>query len=138
MEIIAKKILGGTYGRELINYRVRSGDVLGKIAERYHVRIGDIKSWNNLNSNMIRTGQNLKIWVLPSYHAGALVAKNNTTTEQAPAKVSLPNSKIYIVQPGDTLWDISRKFDGLTIEKIKTLNNLKSNNLQPGQKLILG
>ncbi|MEQ9593197.1 MAG: LysM peptidoglycan-binding domain-containing protein [Cyclobacteriaceae bacterium] len=138
LEIIAKKILGGTYGRELINYRVRSGDVLGKIAERYRVRVGDIKSWNNLSSNMIRTGQNLKIWVLPSYHSEALVARNNAGSQHAPAKVSLPNSKIYVVQPGDTLWDISRKFDGLTIEKLKTLNNLKSNNLQPGQKLIVG
>ncbi len=138
LEIIAKKILGGTYGRELINYRVRSGDVLGKIAERYRVRVGDIKSWNNLSSHMIRTGQNLKIWVLPAYHSEAVVAKKNTEAQQASAKVSLPDSKIYVVQPGDTLWDISRKFDGLTIEKIKALNNLKSNNLQPGQKLILG
>jgi membrane-bound lytic murein transglycosylase D len=41
------------------------------------------------------------------------------------------------VQPGDTLWDISRKFQGLTIEKIKALNNLKTNKLKPGQKLIV-
>ena len=43
----------------------------------------------------------------------------------------------YVVKRGDTLWDISRKFEGLTIEKLKSLNNLSSNKLQPGQKLIV-
>ena len=47
-------------------------------------------------------------------------------------------SKTYVVQPGDTLWDISKKFEGLTIEKIKTLNNLDNAKIQPGQKLIIG
>jgi membrane-bound lytic murein transglycosylase D len=36
------------------------------------------------------------------------------------------------------LWDIAKKFQGLTIEKIKILNNLKTTKLQPGQKLIVG
>jgi membrane-bound lytic murein transglycosylase D len=40
--------------------------------------------------------------------------------------------------PGDTLWDISRKYEGLSIEKIKQLNNLTNNKIKPGQKLIIG
>ena len=139
LEALAKNTLGSTYGRELVAYRVRSGDVLGKIAERYHVRVGDIKNWNNLNSNTIRIGQRLNIWVLPSNrdYTPTAVASN----QQAPKATEVmlpPDAKIYTVQPGDTLWDISRKFEGLTIEKIKTLNNLKSTKLQPGQKLIIG
>ena len=43
----------------------------------------------------------------------------------------------YTVQPGDTLWDISKRMPGLTVEKIKSLNNLKGNSLKPGQKLII-
>lgn len=136
LEALAKNTLGSTYGRELVTYRVRSGDVLGKIAERYHVRVGDIKNWNNLNTNMIRIGQKLNIWVLPSYGSPQLTAKTEVKT--SPVVQVAPGGKIYIVQPGDTLWDISRKFEGLTIEKIKTLNNLQSNKLQPGQKLIIG
>jgi len=65
------------------------------------------------------------------------VASNQHPTP-APEAMLPPNAKIYTVQPGDTLWDISRKFEGLTIEKIKTLNNLKTTKLQPGQKLIIG
>jgi membrane-bound lytic murein transglycosylase D len=103
------------------------------------VRVGDIKNWNNLNSNTIRIGQRLNIWVLPSNrdYTPTAVASN----QQAPKATEVmlpPDAKIYTVQPGDTLWDISRKFEGLTIEKIKTLNNLKSTKLQPGQKLIIG
>jgi membrane-bound lytic murein transglycosylase D len=52
--------------------------------------------------------------------------------------VAIPDSKTYTVQPGDTLWDISKKFEGLTIEKIKSLNKLNNSKLQPGQKLIIG
>jgi len=140
LEALAKNTLGSTYGRELVTYRVRSGDVLGIIAERYRVRVADIKNWNNLGSNTIRIGQRLNIWVLPSnrdYTPPTSVARH----QQAPKanEVIFPSdAKIYTVQPGDTLWDISRKFEGLTIEKIKTLNNLKSTQLQPGQKLIIG
>ncbi|MBL7866126.1 MAG: LysM peptidoglycan-binding domain-containing protein, partial [Cyclobacteriaceae bacterium] len=50
----------------------------------------------------------------------------------------MPSDKTYVVQEGDTLWDISRKFKGLTVEKLKALNNLKDNQLSPGMKLILG
>jgi membrane-bound lytic murein transglycosylase D len=50
----------------------------------------------------------------------------------------IPGSKTYIVQQGDTLWDISRKFEGLSIESIKNLNNLKDNKIKPGQTLIIG
>ena len=52
--------------------------------------------------------------------------------------INLQGSKTYVVQPGDTLWDISKKFNGLTIEKIKTLNKLSNSKIQPGQKLIVG
>lgn len=44
-----------------ITYRVRSGDVLGKIAQRHHVSVRDLRAWNNLRSNMIHPGQRLRI-----------------------------------------------------------------------------
>ena len=53
--------------------------------------------------------------------------------------VKLQNERIiHSVQPGDTLWNISRRYEGITVEQIKKLNNLKGNELKPGQKLILG
>jgi membrane-bound lytic murein transglycosylase D len=138
LEALAKNTLGSTYGRELVAYRVRSGDVLGTIAERHHVRVGDIKNWNNLSSNTIRIGQRLNIWVVPSDPDKQPVVAGTTTAPKVQTQLLPSGTKVYIVEPGDTLWDISRKFEGLTIEKLKTLNNLKSTKLQPGQKLIIG
>lgn len=130
-EVMARNSIGDTFGREMVYYKVVSGDVLGIIAERHGVRLSDLKAWNNLQSNTIRTGQRLVVWVKP----GSKSATPVVTTESV---LLPPNTKTYIVQPGDTLWDISRKVPGLTVEKIKDLNNLKGNTLKPGQKLIVG
>jgi membrane-bound lytic murein transglycosylase D len=115
---------------------VRSGDVLGKIAIRHNVRVNDIKKWNNLSGNTIRVGQRLNIWLRqPSSSEVAMATK---PTYAKPVSVSaIPDSKMYVVQPGDTLWDISRKFEGLTIDKLKELNNLANTKIHAGQKLII-
>jgi membrane-bound lytic murein transglycosylase D len=132
VELLAKRLDTNTYGRELIVYRVKYGDALGLIAQRHRVKVDDLRKWNNMRGNMIRTGQRLNIWVIPSQKVGK-------ATPKSPAMpVSPPDGNTYVVQPGDTLWDISKKFQGITIEKIKSLNNLKSNRLEPGMKLIIG
>ncbi len=133
IETLAKNEVGNTYGRELIVYSVKNGDALGLIAHRYRVRMDDLRKWNKLKGNMIRTGQRLNIWVIPSQRVTQVVKPVPT-----PLSTASTDTNTYIVQPGDTLWDISRKFQGVTIEKIKTLNNLKSNRLEPGMKLIVG
>lgn len=134
LEMLARNSAGSTYGRDRIVYKVRSGDVLGSIAIRHHVTVSDLKKWNNLSSNTIRIGQRLNIWLKPSQ--GNVVASARSSTPSQPSPI--PNSKTYVVQPGDTLWDISRKFDGLTIEKLKSLNNLNGSKIHAGQKLVLG
>jgi membrane-bound lytic murein transglycosylase D len=137
-EMLAKNAAGNTYGREVVIYNVKSGDAISVVAQRYRVRVEDIRKWNNLSSNTIHTGQKLKVWVLPSQVASTKQSVASGTPGSQSSALELPaGSKTYTVQPGDTLWDISKKFDGLTIERIKTLNNLKTNKLQPGQKLII-
>ncbi|MBS1543118.1 MAG: transglycosylase SLT domain-containing protein, partial [Bacteroidetes bacterium] len=68
-EQIAINAVGNTAGRDLVVYHVKNGDVLGLIAQRHRVRVEDIRTWNNLQSNMIRAGQRLNIWVLSSQRA---------------------------------------------------------------------
>jgi membrane-bound lytic murein transglycosylase D len=133
LENLAQVSAGSTYGRELITYRVQNGDGLGLIAQRHHVRVEDLRSWNNLRGNLIHPGQLINVWILPSTKVS-----NSVSVSASPQSVFPSDAKLYIVQPGDTLWDITKKFEGLTVERIKTLNNLKSNKLQPGQKLIVG
>jgi len=133
LELLAKTMQGSTYGRERIVYKVKSGDVLGSIALRNRVSVADIKKWNNLRGDVIRTGQRLNIWIKTNTRNTATASTRANTTA-----TDLQGRKTYIVQAGDTLWDISRKFNGLTIEKIKTLNKLTNSKIQPGQKLIVG
>jgi membrane-bound lytic murein transglycosylase D len=110
-------------GKELLYYLVKSGDALGLIAQRYGVKQDDLKRWNNLTSNLIHPGQRLKVWIKPVPTA----AKVQATV--------VP--EVYVVQAGDSLWNISQKFQGLTIDKIKELNKLTGNSIKPGQKLVL-
>ncbi len=111
-------------------YKVKSGDALGKIATKHGVSISQLRNWNNLNSNLIKVGQILII------HTGQ---EQSTVTSPALAlnEATSPTSKTYTVQPGDSLWIISKKHS-LTIEQIKRLNNLNSTNIKPGQRLIIG
>lgn len=146
--------IGGS--NQKIVYKVKKGDVLGKIAEKHKVSIAQIKNWNNLKSNNILIGQNLIIYTSSSSETATAAnatgvdntvrtsttgTSNNTASASAVSTGSASGGKIpktYQVQPGDSLWKISRKFDGLTVEQIKKLNNLKDNNIKVGQKLILG
>ncbi|MCO6357881.1 lytic transglycosylase domain-containing protein [Roseivirga pacifica] len=131
-EKMAKNMPGSTFGKEKVVYRVRSGDVLGKIALKYNVRVTDIRAWNNLRGSMIRVGQRLTLYTGPDF------LTDNTMVQRKPKDQPIPASKVHVVQPGDTLWDISRMYKGLSIEKLKTLNNLKNNQLKPGMKLKVG
>ncbi len=114
-----------------IRYRVRSGDFLGKIARRYGVRVSQIKRWNGLRSNNLRIGQRLTI-----YPRRPVINKpKKKTTAIAASKVG--NSKIYTVKAGDTLWSISKRFQGVSIENLKSWNGINGSGLKPGMKLKL-
>ena len=138
LKYLARNTPGSTYGRKKLTYRVRSGDVLGTIARRYHVRVSDIKAWNNIRGTMIRIGQRLNIWVLPDYNSQT----KNLYTVDLPKAVKeekferIDGQKVYYVRSGDSLWSISRD-NNTTIEKLKSANRLGSNTIRPGQSLII-
>ena len=93
-------------------YVVKKGDSLWSIAKKYNMTVDELKSINNLKSNLLSIGQRLKI------------------------KESDDNQNIYIVKKGDTLYKIANMY-GTTVDNLKALNNLKSNNLSIGKKLIV-
>lgn len=139
LELLAKNMAGSTYGRDRIVYKVRSGDVLGSIAIRHKVSVADLKKWNNLRGNTIRTGQRLTVWVRGNTNTSAVASNKAATKKNTQAITSTSaGKKTYTVQPGDTLWDITQKFNGLTVEKIKSLNKLNGNKIHAGQKLVVG
>lgn len=96
-------------------YIVKRGDSLYSIANLYNIPVQDLINYNNLSGEIITVGQVLNI------------PPNNTING---------NSNIYVVQKGDNLWSISRKY-GVTVNSIRMLNNLNSDVLSIGQTLII-
>ena len=112
---------------EEIIYKVKSGDVLGVIAQRYHVSVNDLRSWNNIRGNTIYPGQ--KLVILQKSNG---TVSSSTQSNQTPS----PSSNYHMVRKGDTLWDIAKLYPGVTVEDLKRLNgNTDLNRLQPGQKI---
>lgn len=110
-----------------IRYRVKSGDYLGKIAEKHGVGVSQIKRWNGLKSNNLRVGQRLTIYPTKPIASASKKSVAKTTTKG--------NVKLYTVKNGDSLWSISQKFPGVTVQNIKNWNDISSNKLKPGMKL---
>ncbi len=110
-----------------IRYRVRSGDYLGRIARKFGVRVSDIKRWNGLRNNNIRVGRRLTIYPKKP-------AFTNVAPKKSKKKVN-PNAKVYVVQSGDSLWSISQKFNGVSVQNLKDWNDISGTKLKPGMKL---
>ena len=118
----------GTGGGNVIRYRVRSGDYLGRIASRYHVSVRQIMNWNHLRSNNIRVGQ-----VLTIYQGGAAPAASSTSSSSGSSKAASGEYTVYTVRAGDSLFKISQRY-GVTVKAIMDLNHCSSN-IKAGQKL---
>lgn len=130
---------------DYITYYVRRGDFLGKIANQYGTTVSTIKRDNGLYSNNLNIGQRLKI-VNKNKQQTEPVQKQVEKKIEEVAKVSTnPEStnekafKYYTIQPGDTLWDIASKFEGVSVTRLKQLNDVNNvRRLKPGQKIIIG
>lgn len=112
-----------------VRYRVRSGDYLGKIANKYGVRVSQIKNWNNLHSNALKIGQRLTIYPRTPVANSAVSSK--------PKKVVPQGRKTYTVRQGDSLWKIANKFPGVSVANIKVWNDISGTKLKPGMKLVV-
>lgn len=109
-------------------YKVRNGDYLGKIAEKFGVRVSQIKRWNGMRSNRLKIGQRLNIY------PKKMIAHKKSSRK----KNKLPKGphKVYVVEDGDSLWTISKKYPSVSVDQIKKWNNIWSvKSLKPGMKL---
>jgi len=127
-EIIASKIEQlPTYRiSNLRRYVVQKNDTLYKIAKKYNISPLQLAEANNINiGKPLKKGTVLIIPSSKTYYSYARKIQENKI-----------NSNAYIVQPGDTLYSLSIKFD-IEIDELKRINSLKSNLINPGQRLIV-
>ena len=121
-QILKIPVKGGIYANypEKIIYKVKTGDQLGFIAEKYNTRASEIRKWNGMKANdsSIYPGQKLTLFV-----------------KGQPVK-DTPKKNVYIVKSGDNLSIIAKNYN-TTISKIKSWNSMESSTIYPGQKLTI-
>jgi membrane-bound lytic murein transglycosylase D len=140
-------------GKVKLIYTVKEGDNLGYISEWYRVGLSEVRYWNNIYRNTIRIGQKLAIYVDPSkseYYSKvnsmsfadkqAMVGKSIPVNSQvATASQDTETDGEYIthtVRYGDTIWDIVKLYDSVTITEVLSLNNISDpQKIKVGQKL---
>ncbi len=133
-----------------VTYRIRKGDSLGKIAEWYHVRVSDLRLWNEIPyGSSIRAGSVMTLWLAPDQaekyasidhlsdtdHAKLITAKDQSPESAVPvASKSSSHWVSYRVKKGDTLAKIALRFN-VAMDDIQKWNNLTSDQIQKGQQL---
>ena len=109
-------------------YTVKSGDVLGKIAERHGCTVAQLKSWNGLTSNNIKVGQKLIV------AAPAAKASQTAQTSKA-ASSSSGEYTTYVVKEGDSFYSIAKNYPGVSAQNIMDYNGLNSSKIRPGMTI---
>lgn len=109
-------------------YYVHSGDSLYRIARNHGISLSTLLEWNHLSvDSIIHPGQGLMV----------SEGSSSSTEEAEETSSSIESTETtYTVQPGDGLWRIAKNH-GLTLDELKSLNQLTSNIIQPGQVLIV-
>lgn len=115
-------------GEEAVTHTVQAQETLFSISKQYGVSISEIKSWNDLSDNALEVGQELTIYQNGEEDNGQDSNESivvNSTTQQ---------NTYYTVKSGDTLYRIATEH-GMTVDELKELNDLTSNNIAVGQQL---
>ena len=135
-----------------IIYKIQQGDYLGKIAQKFGVKVSDIQAWNGLSGTNITAGKTLVIWTdKKSAQSSQTTQTKTTTTAQKPATQSASTStsstatfnakdytlvETYTVKSGDNPYNIAKRYSWATADEILKWNNISDpSKLQIGQKL---
>lgn len=108
-------------------HKVKQGQNLSQIASKYNVTVSQLKKWNHLHGHKIAVGQRLTVWQKGEKKTKAHESINYPS----------PKKRYHLVKQGDTIWSISRKYENVSVEEIKRLNNISDSDLKIGQQLLI-
>jgi membrane-bound lytic murein transglycosylase D len=125
-------------GGELFLHVVKSGETLSRISNLYNVTPEIIMQWNNLeNIHRIKANQTLALYLEgPILAEATLVSYSQAKLTDSSTESNESRITYYKVKRGDSLWGIARKFS-VSPQKLKKWNNLKSNLIHPGKRLMV-
>ncbi|HHH36433.1 MAG TPA: LysM peptidoglycan-binding domain-containing protein [Gammaproteobacteria bacterium] len=119
-----------------VRHRIREGETLGHIARRYGTTVAVLRQVNGLRGHLIRAGKSMLIPVATR----DLRAYRLSEEQRLRAIRSRPRGSrriIHVVRPGDTFWDLSRKY-GVGMRQLARWNGMATRDfLRPGQKLVI-
>nr|MBP6586151.1 LysM peptidoglycan-binding domain-containing protein [Flavobacterium sp.] len=122
-------------------HKVKKGDNLGEISEKYGVTVAEIKKWNKLKSNNIPLGKSLKIitnervvTTVKKEVKSDAIASNDRPKKEQKSDVADKEDSFYVVQQGDNLSTIAKKYN-VSIDDLKQWNDLSDNTIQLESKL---
>lgn len=107
---------------------VKRGDTLWGISQTYNVSVNNLKEWNNLSSTIIYPGSQLEVSA-----PGQTTEKVNRVDSNDD---STNTNTSHTVKSGDSLWAIGNQY-GVSVSQLKSWNNLSTNTIYVGQKLVL-
>jgi membrane-bound lytic murein transglycosylase D len=115
---------------------VKKGEFLTKIATTYGVTTDELVAWNSLENNNLLVGQKLRV-NQPDTGTNASALVQEVPAKEAPANSGNDSKMVYYtVKSGDTLWSISQKYSGVTIDQLKEWNKISGKaGLKVGQKI---
>lgn len=126
--------------KDVVKYhKVKRGDNLGEISDKYGVSVAEVKKWNRIKGSNIVPGKSLKIIknerVVTTVRKEIKADRNAVETAVASNDGDKP-SDYYVVERGDNLFSIAKKFN-VSLEDLKKWNNLNDLNVEQGSKLTL-
>ncbi|MEN7546425.1 LysM peptidoglycan-binding domain-containing protein [Rapidithrix thailandica] len=108
-------------------HTVMKGETLFAISRKYQVNVKDLQRWNNLSGGDIKTGQSLRV--------KAPGSNNSSSATFTPTTITNKNNEVFhVVQKGETLYSISRKYN-IKVSQIKILNQKSDNSIDIGERL---
>jgi len=107
----------------MVSYKIKKGDSISEIAEKFDVTVNEIKEWNNLKSNNLVAGKSLSIY------------SDNDPNSSNKNRAATSGSKIHKVVSGESLWTIAKAYN-IKVADIMLWNNMKSEVDEAGRHLM--